>query len=111
MGFRVSIDGSGPVNLTEQCVKSVKFQSEIPTDSNARATDNGATLKIWGKDAVFPWRGSSGCNSESGKVERCSQRKRRCVQMREGRRCSGRPDCASDYAAECVCDGIRGKSG
>ncbi len=49
MGFRVSIDGSGPVNLTEQCVKSVKFQSEIPTDSNARATDNGATLKIWGK--------------------------------------------------------------
>lgn len=49
MGFRVSIDGSGPVNLTEQCVKSVKFQSEIPTDSNARAMDNGATLKIWGK--------------------------------------------------------------
>ncbi len=49
MGFRVSIDGSGPVNLTEQCVKSVGFQSEIPADSNARATDNGATLKIRGK--------------------------------------------------------------
>ncbi len=49
MGFRVSIDGSGPVNLTEQCVRSVKFQSEIPADSNARATDNGAALKIWGK--------------------------------------------------------------
>lgn len=49
MGFRVSIDGLGPVNLTEQCVKRVEFQSEIPADSNARATDNGATLKIWGK--------------------------------------------------------------
>lgn len=49
MGFRVSIDGSGPVNLTEQCVKSVEFQSEIPADSNARATDNGATMKIRGK--------------------------------------------------------------
>ncbi len=49
MGFRVSINGSGPVNLTEQCVKRVEFQSEIPEDSNARATDNGATLKIWGK--------------------------------------------------------------
>ena len=51
MGFRVSIDGSGPVNLTEQCVKSVKFQSEIPTDSNARATDNGATLPQAGEIA------------------------------------------------------------
>ena len=45
----MSINGSGPVNLTEQCVKRVEFQSEIPEDSNARATDNGATLKIWGK--------------------------------------------------------------
>lgn len=49
MGFRVSINGSGPVNLTEQCVKEVKFLSEIPKDSNARATDNGASLQIWGK--------------------------------------------------------------
>ena len=29
MGFRVSIDGLGPVNLTEQCVKRVEFQSEF----------------------------------------------------------------------------------
>ena len=33
MGFRVSIDGLGPVNLTEQCVKewnfSLKFR-QIP---------------------------------------------------------------------------------
>ena len=30
-------------------MKRVEFQSEIPADSNARATDNGAALKIWGK--------------------------------------------------------------
>lgn len=49
MGFRVTIDGSGPVDLTEQCVTSVEFFSEIPKDSNARATDNGTALKIRGK--------------------------------------------------------------
>ncbi|MCI8876366.1 MAG: hypothetical protein HFI77_10110 [Lachnospiraceae bacterium] len=49
MGFRVTIDGSGPVNLTEQCVTSVEFFSDIPKDSNARATDNGTALKIRGK--------------------------------------------------------------
>lgn len=49
MGFRVAIDGSGPVNLTEQCVTSVEFFSDIPKDSNARATDNGTALKIRGK--------------------------------------------------------------
>ena len=27
----------------------MEFGSEIPQDSNARATDNGAALKIWGK--------------------------------------------------------------
>ena len=49
MGFRLTIDGSGPVNLSEQCITNVEFHSEIPVDSNARATDNGAALKIWGK--------------------------------------------------------------
>ena len=49
MGFRVTIDGSGPVNLTEQCVTGVEFFSDIPKDSNARATDNGTALKIHGK--------------------------------------------------------------
>ncbi|MGN0161123.1 MAG: hypothetical protein ACI4AQ_07030 [Lachnospiraceae bacterium] len=49
MGFRLTIDGSGPVNLSERCIKNVEFHSEIPADSNARATDNGASLKIWGK--------------------------------------------------------------
>ena len=49
MGFRLTIDGSGPVSLSEKCVTNVEFHSEIPADSNARATDNGAALKIWGK--------------------------------------------------------------
>ena len=49
MGFRLKIDGSGPVNLSEECIKRVEFESEIPSDSNARATDNGASIKIWGK--------------------------------------------------------------
>lgn len=49
MGFRLTIDGSGPVSLSERCVTNVEFHSEIPADSNARATDNGAALKIWGK--------------------------------------------------------------
>lgn len=49
MGFRLKIDGAGPVELSERAIKSVEFLSEIPEDSNARATDNGAALKIWGK--------------------------------------------------------------
>ena len=49
MGFRLEIDGAGPVKLTERAITKVVFDSEIPQDSNARATDNGAALKIWGK--------------------------------------------------------------
>ena len=49
MGFRLTIDGSGPVSLSERCITNVEFRSEIPEDSNARATDNGAAMKIWGR--------------------------------------------------------------
>lgn len=49
MGFRLKIDGQGPVELNERQIKNVGFCSEIPEDSNARATDNGIGLKIWGK--------------------------------------------------------------
>lgn len=49
MGFRMKIDGSGPVNLSEKCIITVEFDSEIPKDSNARATDNGVGLIIRGK--------------------------------------------------------------
>ena len=49
MGFRLEIDGAGPVKLTERAIPRVEFDSEIPQDSDARATDSGAALKIWGK--------------------------------------------------------------
>jgi len=49
MGFRLKIDGSAPVELKETSIKNVKYESDSPMDSNARATDFGASLKIWGK--------------------------------------------------------------
>ncbi len=49
MGFRMKIDGSGPVNLSEKSITKLEFCSEIPEDSNARATDNGVAVKVWGK--------------------------------------------------------------
>lgn len=49
MGFRLKIDGLGPVELNERQISKVEFCSDIPSDSNARATDNGAYIKIWGK--------------------------------------------------------------
>lgn len=49
MGFRLEIDGSGPVKLLERSITKAEFESDIPLDSNARATDNGAVIKIWGK--------------------------------------------------------------
>lgn len=49
MGFRLKIEGANPVTLTERCVQDVKFISDIPRDSNARATDNGTSMIIQGK--------------------------------------------------------------
>ncbi len=49
MGFRLKINGSTPVEMNERQIKNVEFCSDIPLDSNARATDNGAYIKIWGK--------------------------------------------------------------
>ena len=49
MGFRLQIDVAGPVKLTERAITKVTFGSEIPEDSNARATDNGASIRICGK--------------------------------------------------------------
>ena len=49
MGFRLEIDGAGPVKLTERAITKVEFGSEIPQDSNARATENREAFKIRGK--------------------------------------------------------------
>lgn len=48
MGFQLDI-GDGAIALGERQVKNVQFRTEIPQDSNARATAHGADLKVWGK--------------------------------------------------------------
>lgn len=48
MGFRLNI-GDGAIELGERQIKSVQFCTEIPQDSNARATDHGAFMKVRGK--------------------------------------------------------------
>ena len=50
MGFRLEIDGAGPVKLTERAITSVKFGSEIPQDSNAlggEEQDSTLNLAQW----------------------------------------------------------------
>lgn len=50
MGFRLSITG-GPdeIKFDERSIKNVTFDSQSSHDSNARATDFGIAVKIWGK--------------------------------------------------------------
>lgn len=50
MGFRLTVSGEAEnVSLDERTIKSVIFSSDSATDSNARATDFGITVKITGK--------------------------------------------------------------
>ncbi len=50
MGFRLSVTG-GPeqIALDEKSIQNVMFGSDSAMDSNARATDFGVSVKIWGK--------------------------------------------------------------
>ncbi|MCC8024648.1 MAG: hypothetical protein LIP16_05000 [Clostridium sp.] len=50
MGFRMKITG-GPEEIAfdERSITKVDFDSISPADSNARATDFGLTVKVWGK--------------------------------------------------------------
>lgn len=50
MGFRLSVTG-GPdeIKFDERSIKNVIFDSESSHDSNARATDFGICVRIWGK--------------------------------------------------------------
>lgn len=73
MGFRLTIDGSGPVSLSEKCVTNVEFHSEIPADSNASYRQRCSPEGL-GQAAVFAGGGGSGRNGELGKVEHCTQR-------------------------------------
>ena len=49
MGFRMKITG-GPEEIAfdERSITKVDFDSISPSDSNARATDFGLTVKVWG---------------------------------------------------------------
>lgn len=50
MGFRLSVKGQGEeILLDKESIVDVKYISETPDDSNARATDLGVVLEIKGK--------------------------------------------------------------
>jgi len=50
MGFRLNVTGgTEQIALDEKSIKNVVFDSESAVDSNARATDFGVSMKIWGK--------------------------------------------------------------
>lgn len=50
MGFRLNVTGGAEqIALDEKSIKNVVFGSESAADSNARATDFGVSMKIWGK--------------------------------------------------------------
>ena len=50
MGFRLSVTGGAEqIALDEKSIRNVIFGSESAVDSNARATDFGVSMKIWGK--------------------------------------------------------------
>ena len=50
MGFRMKITGgSEDIAFDERSITKVDFNSASPADSNARATDLGLTVKVWGK--------------------------------------------------------------
>ena len=52
MSLIVKIDGQQSFEVSKECVKKVKFQTEIPLDSNARTKDVGSALEISGKIMV-----------------------------------------------------------
>lgn len=49
MSYTVKIEGAEPFEIAKECVKSVKFTTDIPLDSNARTKDVGATMEITGR--------------------------------------------------------------
>ncbi len=49
MSYRVTIDGTESFEIAKECVRSVKFTTDIPLDSNARTKDVGSTLIITGR--------------------------------------------------------------
>jgi len=49
MGFTLKIEGSETIDLKKENIKTVKFLTDIPDDSNARSTDLASSVTITGK--------------------------------------------------------------
>lgn len=49
MSYKVKVEGIENFEIAKECVRSVKFTTDIPLDSNARTKDVGSTLVITGR--------------------------------------------------------------
>lgn len=49
MSYRVTIGGTESFEIAKECVRSAKFTTDIPLDSNARTKDVGSTMVITGR--------------------------------------------------------------
>ena len=49
MSYKVTVEGTESFEIAKECVRSVKFTTDIPQDSNARTKDVGSTLTITGR--------------------------------------------------------------
>lgn len=49
MGFKLKVDGTQAVDLGVTSLTKMEVESYSPEDSNARSTDFGMGIKVWGK--------------------------------------------------------------
>ena len=49
MGIRFRVTGSEVADFDERSIVNAEFLSESPKDSNAKATDFGLGVKVWGR--------------------------------------------------------------
>lgn len=49
MSYKVTVEGMESFEIAQECVRGVKFATDIPLDSNARTKDVGNTLTITGR--------------------------------------------------------------
>ena len=52
MSYKVTVEGAESFEIAKECVRKVKFTTDIPLDSNARTKDVGCALEISGKILV-----------------------------------------------------------
>ncbi len=49
MSYKVTVEGMESFEIAKECVRSVRFSTDIPLDSNARTKDVGSTLTLTGR--------------------------------------------------------------